>query len=253
MSEVKKRLRIFAGPNGSGKSTLFNQFSKNYKTGYFINADLIEEHLKQKGFIDLEEYGISASQVNFDSFMMQKNAKSLLQKAKQSRHEISLFLKDNFIVSSSTDKFGYEGALIASFLRERIMDTGKSFSFETVMSHSSKLEEIKQAKEKGYLIYLYFICIDDADINISRVENRKQKGGHNVETPKIIDRYTKTLKNLFPAIELCDKGYLFDNSGKSLILIADVIEQCLTLNMNEEKLPLWFKKYVLNHFTNILD
>lgn len=47
------RLRIFAGPNGSGKSTLFDSFSKKYNTGYFLNADLIEEELTKKGFLDL--------------------------------------------------------------------------------------------------------------------------------------------------------------------------------------------------------
>jgi predicted ABC-type ATPase len=49
------RLRIFAGPNGSGKSTLFDAFTKNYQAGIFVNADLIEQELTLKGFIDLQE------------------------------------------------------------------------------------------------------------------------------------------------------------------------------------------------------
>ena len=39
------RIRVFAGPNGSGKSTLFDSFSKKYPTGYFLNADFIENEL----------------------------------------------------------------------------------------------------------------------------------------------------------------------------------------------------------------
>lgn len=40
-----KKIRVFAGPNGSGKSPLFSEFSKNYNTGFFINADELEKKL----------------------------------------------------------------------------------------------------------------------------------------------------------------------------------------------------------------
>ena len=60
-----------------------------------------------------------------------------------------------------------------------------SFSFETVMSHPSKIKELKKAKEKGYRIYLYFVCTDDAEINVNRVANRIEKGGHPVDVYKI--------------------------------------------------------------------
>jgi predicted ABC-type ATPase len=45
----KKKIRIFAGPNGSGKSTLFNEFSKKYNTGFFINADELEKKTSRIG------------------------------------------------------------------------------------------------------------------------------------------------------------------------------------------------------------
>ena len=67
MAQVK-RLRIFAGPNGSGKSTLFEEFSKNYNAGYFINADLIEKQLSEKSLIDLNELHITATQQDLDLF-----------------------------------------------------------------------------------------------------------------------------------------------------------------------------------------
>lgn len=59
MSEA--RLRVFAGPNGSGKSTLFDSFSKKYNTGVFLNADLIENALSTKGYIDLSEFNLNLS------------------------------------------------------------------------------------------------------------------------------------------------------------------------------------------------
>lgn len=49
-----KRLRVFAGPNGSGKSTLFDQISTKFNVGHFINSDLIEKEISEKGFIHLD-------------------------------------------------------------------------------------------------------------------------------------------------------------------------------------------------------
>ncbi len=221
MSKIKKRLRVFAGPNGSGKSTLFEEFSLNYNTGHFINADYIEKTLETKKIINLDFFNLKVSEYEFDAFLKNDNAKSLLKKSEEENHKIYLSCKENYIRSYSIEGSKYEGSLISSFLREKLIQNKQSFCFETVMSHSSKLEEIQEAKNQGYSTYLYFICIDEPEINISRVENRVKKGGHNVNHFKITERYPKTLNNLFPAIEICDKSYLYDNSDKKYKLIAE--------------------------------
>lgn len=249
MQEIKKRLRIFAGPNGSGKSTLFEEFSKNYNTGYFINADYLEKILKTKGLIDLDFYKIKATSDDLLNFLKKESTKSLIDTAKTKGFEISLEIKENFILSLSKNPNSYEGSLISSFLREKLLKENKSFCFETVMSHFSKLDDIKEANSLGYTSYLYFVCIDDPEINISRVENRVQKGGHPVDSEIIKSRYTRTLNNLFPAIEISNKVYLFDNSGDKLTLIAEINDaKSLKLHINEEDFPNWFKDFVLNHF-----
>ncbi|UUF15508.1 MULTISPECIES: zeta toxin family protein [Flavobacterium] len=249
MQEIKKRLRVFAGPNGSGKSTLFEEFSKNYNTGYFINADYLEKILKTKGLIDLDFYDIKASKEELENFFKKPNTKTLIETAQEKGFQISLEIKENFIISLSKNPNSYEGSLISSFLREKLIKENKSFCFETVMSHVSKLEDIKEANSLGYTSYLYFVCIDDPEINISRVENRVQKGGHYVDSEIIKNRYNRTLNNLFPAIEISNKAYLFDNSTEKLTLIAEINEgKSLKLHINEEDFPNWFREFVLNHF-----
>lgn len=249
MQEIKKRLRIFAGPNGSGKSTLFEEFSKNYNTGHFINADYLENILKTKGLIDLNFYDIQSSSQELSEFFKKENTKTLIETANEKGFEIALEIKENFIISLSKNPNSYEGSLISSFLREKLFKSNKSFCFETVMSHVSKLDDIRDANSLGYKSYLYFVCIDDPEINISRVENRVQKGGHDVDSNIIKARYTRTLNNLFPAIEISDKVYLFDNSSEKLTLIAEINDaKSLKLHINEEDFPNWFKEHVLNHF-----
>lgn len=73
------------------------------------------------------------------------------------------------------------------------------------MSHPSKLVEIDEASIRKFRTYLYFVYLDNPLINISRVEIRKEKGGHGVAEDKIVDRYYRTLTNLLPAIKLAKK------------------------------------------------
>jgi len=242
------RLRIFAGPNGSGKSTLFDSFSKKYKAGVFLNADLIERELANNGFIDLSEFNLNLTQNDLNEFLKTERAVSLIKKSIADNHKIDFSLKENVIVDRQKETHSYEGALISAFLRHHLQESEIDFCFETVMSHPSKIEEIKEAKQKGYKTYLYFICIDDPEVNVSRVENRVIKGGHNVSPEKISSRYYNTLNNLMPMIENVDKTYLFDNSSEEYRLIAKIADNRLSLEIDPSELPNWFIDYVLKYY-----
>lgn len=243
-----KKIRVFAGPNGSGKSTLFSEFSKNYKTGYFINADEIEKKLTFSGLIDLQEIGITATQKDLDHFIALPASQTLFQKAKDEGHIIDVIVKENFIVDTSKETHSYEGAFIASFIRHLLIAQNKSFSFETVMSHTSKIDEITTVVDLGYAAYLYFVCIDSPEVNVSRVQNRVEKGGHEVPTDKIIQRYFRTLENLHLALPHCHRAYLFDNSAKEQVLLAEVYKGNMELKTSQ--LPNWFMKFVLPYYTS---
>ena len=114
------------------------------------------------------------------------------------------------------------------------------------MSHHSKLEEIQVACENGYSTYFYFVCLDDPTLNISRVNNRVAKGGHAVPIQKIVDRYRRVLDLLLPALSICNKCYLFDNSSDQMRLIAKVKSGQLTILVEENELPNWFMESVIN-------
>lgn len=114
------------------------------------------------------------------------------------------------------------------------------------MSHPSKLDEIKRAKELGYKTYLYFVCLQDAEINVSRVSNRVEKGGHNVDSERIKRRYFETLNNLLPALLLVDKAYIFDNSTNKMLLFAEVSNGAIEILVTKNNVPNWFIEYVIN-------
>lgn len=113
-----------------------------------------------------------------------------------------------------------------------------------MFSHPSKIEFIKQARAKGYRIYLYFIATESSTINISRVENRVAKSGHYVEPKLIISRYYRTLDNLFEAVKLTNRAYLFDNSGEYAELVCEVTDgKKVKMRDIDKQIPEWFKMY----------
>jgi predicted ABC-type ATPase len=241
-----KRLRIFAGPNGSGKTTLYKEVKLHFNQLPFINADEIEFSLSKSGLIDLQLFGITATTLDLEKFSKTTDAKSLISKAEIEGYKIIIEIAENCIVDKSIKMHSYAASFVASFIRWLLFSKNKSFSFETVMSHRSKLKEIKSSKKNGYKVYLYFVCTDLPEINIERVKDRIGKGGHKVNFEKISSRYISTLANLFPAIKLSDRVFLFDNSGKKHELIGEISSGLLQIKT--DKLPNWFIQHVLKFY-----
>lgn len=96
--------------------------------------------------------------------------------------------------------------------RTKLLKAGRGIAFETVFSHGSKLEFLIDAKNAGYFIRLFFVGTESPEINIQRVKERVSNGGHDVPPEKIRSRYTRSLANLIPGIEIADRVYVFDNS-----------------------------------------
>ncbi|MEP6795465.1 MAG: zeta toxin family protein [Saprospiraceae bacterium] len=192
-------MRIFAGPNGSGKSTIYEIVNSKFDVGIYINPDEVQKTLDETHEIDLSSFGVSSPYIfSFSKFITQS---SLKKKSSRAGYSIDLISDKSKIISLS-NQHAYEASLLCEFIRENLIRQGKSFTFETVMSHKSKIEIMEYARSNGYKNYLYFIATDSPEINIERVRERVQKGGHPVDTQKINDRYFKSLKLLKSAIAL---------------------------------------------------
>ena len=105
---------------------------------------------------------------------------------------------------------------IADDRRETCVRERRSFTFETVMSHPSKLALLRAAYAAGFFVQMYFVAIDDPLINVSRVANRVAKGGHDVPLEKIVERYSRVLDLLPQALQICDAATVLDNSRTAI-------------------------------------
>lgn len=87
------------------------------------------------------------------------------------------------------------------------LEKGISFSVETTLSGITYLRMLAHAKALGYRTCLFYIGTDSLSINITRVEARVLKGGHDVPLEDQTRRYGRSFKNLPRALDLADEGY----------------------------------------------
>lgn len=142
--------------------------------------------------------------------------KSTFYKLKLAPRGIPFINADNIakeLYSDDAEARSYDAAKAAERMREELLIEGRTFCFETVFSHPSKVDFIAKAKAYGFQVVLVFIHLDSSDLNQARVSQRVTEGGHSVPADKIKARIPRVLENVKAAIPLCDSVYLLDNSS----------------------------------------
>lgn len=117
-----------------------------------------------------------------------------------------------FVHINDEKQRNYDSMFYTMDLVQQYISQGKSFCYETVLSHPSKLDIVQQAKQNGYTIISVFVCTSSPEINIKRVQKRAAQGGHDVPPEKIEQRYYKSKQNWQVLKTLSNKTYEFDNS-----------------------------------------
>lgn len=216
--KATKRLRVFAGPNGSGKSTIIDSIRQTTIGGWpidfgiYINADVIAKHLRNNKFSFAPYELLDISRNDFVSTVLETGLIGEAFSETDFRQSFSLS-KDLKLTLKSPEFDEHLAQILAEYLRRKLLDESKKISFETVFSHTSKLEFMEKAKSQGYKIYLYFVSTESSEINVSRIKDiRVNSGGHDVPRDKIISRYKRSLDLLYDAAQLTHQTFFFDNS-----------------------------------------
>jgi predicted ABC-type ATPase len=106
----------------------------------------------------------------------------------------------------------YEAAEVAEQRRRALMQERRSFVAESVFSHPSKLDLVRDLRTAGYRVHLVYVHVP-LPLARRRVTTRVALGGHDVPVEKIRSRYPRLIANLLAAIPLVERTYLFDNSS----------------------------------------
>ena len=108
----------------------------------------------------------------------------------------------------------YEAARVAAATRTALIERRQPLIAETVFSHPSKLDLLREAAAAGYYTALHVIMIPE-ELAVARVAARVVAGGHAVPEDKIRGRYRRLWAIVADAITLADTATVYDNSRRA--------------------------------------
>jgi len=98
---------------------------------------------------------------------------------------------------------------------------GKSFAIETTLSGQYLIRLMRQLKEKGYLITLIYVFLDNPEIAIDRIKVRVRNGGHFVPDQDVRRRFYRGKKNFWNIYtDLANYWEIYYNGERGFIQVA---------------------------------
>ncbi len=106
--------------------------------------------------------------------------------------------------------------------QEAFLTQGTDFALETTLSGNRELELMRRAREMGYKVALVYIGIDTPGLANVRVTQRVAEGGPHVPPEDIARRYRRSMTNLTTALQIVDRVFVLDNSGRRRRLLLSM-------------------------------
>lgn len=117
-----------------------------------------------------------------------------------------------------------------------LIKSGQNFAIETTLSGTFVLKHMQLAKQNGYDVVMYYIGLQDVQMNIDRVASRVEQGGHWIAEEDIRFRYGQSLRNLKPALANSDQVIIIDNTYEPSI-VAEIVNSRLIYCV--KTIPAW--------------
>jgi predicted ABC-type ATPase len=131
-----------------------------------------------------------------------------------------VFLNADETAAKIGDSMGLASGKIILTEINKMLASGKSFVLESTISGSYHLRVLREARNRGYEIVLFYVFLESVDLNIARIKNRVSLGGHDVPETDVIRRFYRSLKNFVDVIKIVDSWELYYNSNDDFELIA---------------------------------
>lgn len=112
------------------------------------------------------------------------------------------------------------GRAVLTRTRQYLQDR-TSFAIETTLSSKKTLTTLQQARDLGFQTHLVYVCLDDPEMNLLRVQERFASGGHDVPEDDVRRRYGRSLTNVADVVRIVDVAVLFDNTGRQHRMVLE--------------------------------
>lgn len=110
----------------------------------------------------------------------------------------------------SESEHAYEASRAAAEQRAQLVEARSSFIAETVFSHPSKVDLVRQCSAAGYVVALHVVMVP-LELTLLRVKYRVGQGGHTVPSQKIRERYERLWPLVATACTVANRSVFYDN------------------------------------------
>jgi predicted ABC-type ATPase len=142
---------------------------------------------------------------------------------------VSVFLNPDLIAAGISpldhEQASFQaGRVLLADIKSRLAN-GESFGFESTLSGKTYISLLKEAREHGYTVTIYFLFVNSVDLSLKRIKQRVSEGGHNIPKSAVLRRQSRCFENFWNLYRpLAGDWYLFNNSGKSPKLVVSKSE-----------------------------
>ncbi len=118
-----------------------------------------------------------------------------------------------------------QDANLASVVRiekwlEASINAHQTIGVETVLSTGKYRRLVEHATARGFEVRLIYVFIADPQQQLERIRLRVAKGGHDVPKDKVLERRSKSLRQLGWFFDRADEAWIFDNGSAEPKLIG---------------------------------
>ena len=87
-----------------------------------------------------------------------------------------------------------------------------AFAFETTLGGKTMTDILLRAAKSGTRVSVYYIGLNSVELNIKRVAERVERGGHDIPIEKIKKRWEDSLLNIIRLLPHLNELLVYDNS-----------------------------------------
>lgn len=136
---------------------------------------------------------------------------------------------------------------------EQAIDSRLTYAFETTLGGKTMTSLLQRALAAGIDVKMWYVALATADVHIARVQARVSKGGHDIPSEKIRERYNHSRENLVALLPRLTELRVMDNSAdgdprtghtpKAFLVLHTARGKILTM-CQPEQVPEWAKPLV---------
>lgn len=115
----------------------------------------------------------------------------------------------------------------------------RDFATETTLAARTYITWLKNLRDRGYRVFIYYTWLADAEVAVSRVAQRVRSGGHNIPEADIRRRYGRSVRNfLEDYMPLADYWELYDNTNgdRRLVAMGDLTTRLVDFETDWERI-----------------